>query len=257
MKTLASSPALPLPVIVTDDVPAGLRSVSIEGTRYPVRVVGRVHAFPGMTTNPLFVTSTAALDQASRDLKMTNPLISISRNYIWAKGDPATLVKALQAPGLDIAYVTSIDALAKDPQVLLATRTYSYVRTVALAAALIALAGLILYLQARAQTQRIASALARRMGLSTGSEIFSLSLELSAILLLSALVGVAIAASVAAPVVKHVDLLPDYAPSSILVIPWTVAVLLAVGLVAVATLAASATCLLSRRTDVSEDLRVA
>jgi putative ABC transport system permease protein len=257
MHTLASAPALPLPVIVTDDVDANLRSIMIQGTRYPIRIVGHVHAFPGMTTNPLFVTSTAKLNGASRDLKMTNPLISISRNYIWAKGQPAALVKALQAPGLDIAYVTSIDALAKDPQILLATRTYSYVRTVALAAALIALAGLVLYLQARGQSQRIASAMARRMGLSAGSETLSLFLELSAILLLSALVGVAIAASVAAPVVRHVDLLPDYSPSSILALPWPVAWLLAAALLAVAALAATVTCLLSRRTDVSEDLRVA
>jgi hypothetical protein len=244
-------------VIVTSGVPSTLRSITIEGTRFPIRIVDRIHAFPGMTTNPLFVTSTAALDEAAHQMKMTNPLIGISRNYIWAKGRPAVLVKALEDPGLDIAYVTSIDALAKDPQVLLATRTYSYVRTVALAAALIALAGLILYLQARAQSQRIASALARRMGLSTGSEVLSLFLELSAILLLSAAVGVAIAAAVAAPVVKHVDLLPDYAPSSILAVPWPVAGLLAAFVLAVAAIAAAATCLLSSRTDVSEDLRVA
>ena len=167
-----------------------------------------------MTTNPLFITSTASLATASRKLHNVNPLLGISRNYIWAKGPPSTLVKALEAPGLDIAYVTSIDAFRKDPQILLATRTYSYVRTVALAAALIALAGLVLYLQARSQTQRIASALARRMGLSAGSEILSLFLELAAILLASAVVGIGVAAAVAAPIVKHVDLLPDFVPSS-------------------------------------------
>ena len=166
MRELASAPPLPLPVIVSDGVPASLRSITIQGTRFPIRIIDRVHAFPGMTTSPLFVTSTASLATAARRLHTVNPLISVSRNYIWAKGPPATLVKALEDPRLDIAYVTSIDAFRKDPQILLATRTYSYVRTVALAAALIALAGLVLYLQARQQSQRIASALTRRMGLT-------------------------------------------------------------------------------------------
>ncbi len=186
-----------------------------------------------------------------------NPLISVSRNYIWAKGPPATLVKALEDPRLDIAYVTSIDAFRKDPQILLATRTYSYVRTVALAAALIALAGLVLYLQARQQSQRIASALTRRMGLTAPSEVLSLFLELAAILLVSAAVGVGVAAAMAAPIVEHVDLLPDFVPSSVAVVPWSVAGLLSIALLTVAAIAAAVTSLFSRRTDVSEELRVA
>jgi putative ABC transport system permease protein len=257
MRELAAAPALPLPVIVSDTVPDSLHAITIQGTRFPIRIIDRLHAFPGMTTNPLFITSTASLATASRKLHNVNPLLGVSRNYIWAKGPPSTLVKALEAPGLDIAYVTSIDAFRKDPQILLATRTYSYVRTVALAAALIALAGLVLYLQARSQTQRIASALARRMGLSAGSEILSLFLELAAILLASAVVGIGVAAAVAAPIVKHVDLLPDFVPSSVAVIPWDVAAFLCLALLVVAAIAATVTSVLSRRTDVSEDLRVA
>ena len=249
--------AVPMPVIATENVPATLRSLNIQGKDFPIRIIARVHAFPGMTTNPMVVTSTAALNHAARRLKTTNPLLGISRNYIWAKGSPQELVKALEGPGIDVTYVTSIDAFRKDPQTLLATRTYSYVRTVALAAALIALAGLILYLQARAQSQRIASALARRMGLSAASETLSLFGELAAILLVSAAVGVGVAAAVSGPIVRHLDLLPDNPPSSIVVIPWAVAGLLAAGLLLVALAAATVTCLLSRRTDVSEDLRVA
>jgi hypothetical protein len=257
MHELASAQPLPLPVIVSGGVPPSLRLVTIQGTRFPIRIIDRVRAFPGMTTSPLLVTSTASLAAAARKLHSVDPLLGVSRNYIWARGRPQQLVHALEAPGLDISYVTSIDAFRKDPQILLATRTYAYVRTVALAAALIALAGLVLYLQARQQSQRIASALARRMGLSAGSEILSLFLELAAILLASAAVGIGVAAAVAAPVIEHVDLLPDFPPSSVVIVPWDVAALLGIGLLAVAAIAASATCLLSRRSDVSEDLRVA
>ena len=95
------------------------------------------------------------------------------------------------------------------------------------------------------------------MGLSAGSEILSLFLELAAILLASAAVGIGVAAAVAAPIVDHVDLLPDFVPSSVAVIPWNVAAFLCLALLVVAAIAAAITSVLSRRTDVSEDLRVA
>jgi hypothetical protein len=95
------------------------------------------------------------------------------------------------------------------------------------------------------------------MGLSAVSETLSLFVELAAILLLSAAVGVGVAALVAGSVVRHLDLLPSNPPSSVLVLPWDVAGYLAAGLLLVALTAAAITCLLSRRTDVSEDLRVA
>ncbi len=239
---LAATRPLPLPVIVTKSLPASIRTVWISGARYPVRVVGRVAAFPGMTSNPLVVVSAGALNAASHALRTANPLIGTAVSSIWAKGPPAAVVKALEAPGLDVSYVNSIDTFRKDPQVLLATRTYSYMRTVGLAAALIALAGLMLYLQARQHSQRIASALARRMGLSTRAEILSLSLELGAILLVSAAVGVGVAAAAAAPVVEHIDVLPQFPPAPITVIPVTVAVLLVAVLVVVAVAAAAVTC---------------
>jgi hypothetical protein len=70
-------------------------------------------------------------------------------------------------------------------------------------------------------------------------------------------VGVGVAAAIAGPVVRHIDLLPANPPGPIVAVPWDVAGYLAGGLLLVALVAASVTCLLSRRTDVSEDLRVA
>jgi putative ABC transport system permease protein len=256
MAGLESRSTLPLPVIVSRSAPGSVRSIWIQGSRYPVRVVARVAAFPGMTANPLVVMSNAGLARASRALRIADPLVGAAVGYVWAKGPPTAVARALGAPGLNVSYVTSIDQFRTDPQVVLATRTYSYVRTVGLAAAVLALAGLVLYLQSRQQSQRIASALTRRMGLSAGSEILSLFLELSTILLSSAAVGVGVAAASASPVVRHIDVLPQFPPPPVATGPAAVAVLLVAVLIVVAACTAAATCVLSRRTDVSEDLRV-
>ena len=258
MRELASAPALPLPVIVSDTVPASLHAITIQGTRFPIRIIDRLHAFPGMTTNPLFITSTASLATAARKLHNVNPLLGVSRNYIWAKGPPATLVKALEAPGLDIAYVTSIDAFRKDPQILLATRTYSYVRTVALAAALIALAG------PRPLPPGAAAVAADRLGARTPdgphgraarSSRSSWSWPRSCSPRQSS-------ASASPPRSRHRSSSTSTycpiscrrrSPSS----PGMSPPCSAIALVAVAAIAAAVTSVLSRRTDVSEDLRVA
>ena len=73
--------------------------------------------------------------------------------------------------------MTTVDTFRQSPDVLLATRTYSYLRTIAIAAGVLVLVGLLLYLQARQRSQAIASALGRRMGLGRGAETLSLCLE--------------------------------------------------------------------------------
>ena len=226
MRELAAAPALPLPVIVSDGVPASLHSITIQGTRFPIRIIDRLHAFPGMTTNPLFITSTASLADGGQEAAQRRTLCSGSRaTTSGPKGPPATLVKALEAPGLDISYVTLDRRVpqgpadpARDADVLV--RADGRARRRADRAR-----------RARALPPGAAAVAADRLGARAadgplaGSEILSLFLELAAILLASAVVGVGVAAAVAAPIVEHVDLLPDFAPSSVVVIPWNVAAL--------------------------------
>ena len=60
------------------------------------------------------------------------------------------------------------------------------------------------------------------MGLRRSVEIASLGIELSALLTFSFVCGTAIAVASALPVVSHVDLLPQYPPSPLAVVPWRV-----------------------------------
>src|SRR5262249_38330005 len=147
----------------------------------PVRKLGTVHTFPGRTSNPLVITSYAALEKASHMAHVGDPL-DTTLSYLWAKGPPSKVGPALAKAGVDTYYMTTVGAFRKSPDVELAARTYRYLRPIALAAGALVLVGLLLYLQARQRSQTIASALGRRMGLRRGAETLSLCLEVAGIL---------------------------------------------------------------------------
>src|SRR5207249_10405674 len=140
----------------------------------------------------------------------------------------------------------------RDPDVLLAGRTFTYLRLIAAAAGALVFLGLLLYLQARQRSQVVASALAARMGFRRSAETFSLSVELAAIALFAAVLGGSVALLAANPIVAHVDPLPDDPPAPAPVIPLAAIVAALLGLLLVAFAAGAVTSWLSRRADTSE-----
>ncbi len=254
---LATTSTGPLPAIVNTAFPTAARAIWIQEVRVPIRVVARVAAFPGMTGGvPLVVVSRDAIDAFAQKHHLYDPL-GEAQSFLWAKGPPAPVAAALEAPPLRAYYVTTIDAFRKDPDVLLATRTFSYMRLIALAAGALVFVALLLYLQARQRSQAVASALAVRMGLRRSTEILSLALELAAIALVAAVVGGVVALLAASPITRHIDPLPTDSPPPSLVIPVGAIVASAIALVVVGVAAAAVTSRLSRRTNMSEALRVA
>ena len=253
---LASLPSRPLPVIVTADA-GTMRALWASGVRFSVRVLGTVRAFPETAQGiPLVITSYRAMTEEAARVKLSDPL-GVLQGYVWGKGPPAAVERALTNAALNAYYPSSIDTFLHDPNVLLATRTYSFMRTIAIAAAVLVLLGLLLYLQARQRSQVIASALSRRMGLAARGEALSVSLEVLAILAFAALIGGGIAIAAAGPVVRHIDPLPQNVPSPIFTLPVAPLLLAAGCLVVVAALAGALTTWLARRADMSEELRVA
>jgi putative ABC transport system permease protein len=204
----------------------------------------------------MVIMSAAALDEAADAARIYDPL-DVVQTYVWAKGPSAEVAAALDRAGIDTYYMTTVAAFRDSPDVQLATRTYSYLRTIAIAGGVLVLVGLLLYLQARQRSQTIASALGRRMGLSRTAETTSLCLEVAGILLFAGVVGGVVALAAARPVVEQLDTLPDRPPPPVFVTP-TASILLAVAALAVLAIAAGlVTSWLARRADVSEALRVA
>jgi putative ABC transport system permease protein len=257
LRQLGGAPSSPLPVIVTSDA-AGIGAIWLEGKRFPVNVIGTVSAFPERTPGiPLVLTTARALDDVTGRAKVYDPL-GVVQAYVWAKGPPEQAERALvSATSLGAYYPSSTESFLRDPSVLLVTRTFSFMRTIAIAAAALVLLALLLYLQARQRSQVIAAALSRRMGFRKSGEIASITLELAAMLVFAALVGGGIALAAAGPVVRHIDPLPQYAPGPIFVLPTAALFVAGVCLVALAAVAGAVTSWLAGRADVSEELRVA
>jgi predicted lysophospholipase L1 biosynthesis ABC-type transport system permease subunit len=208
-----------------------------------------------MTSSPLVITSFDGLERAAARAGILDPL-GVTQTYVWAKGPPRKLPDALASAGVEIDFPVTVETFRDDPDVALATRTYGYLRTTALASVLLVLVALLLYLQARQRSQAIASALAGRMGLTRGEEILSLCLEVAAIGLFALVVGAAVALVAAGPVVRKIDPLSDWQPSPVFVAPIGTVAVAALALGIVALVAGLVTSLLARRTDVSEALRV-
>jgi putative ABC transport system permease protein len=252
---LARAPSQPLPVIVTSEL-ARRHALVISGRTIPVRTLASVHAFPFMARGiPLAITSYRAMNDLQTRTKIFDAL-GVLGTYVWGKGPPAKVGRALT--GLQPTYPpTTITGYLHAPDVVLATRTFGYMRMIAIGAGLLALLGLLLYLQARQRSQAIASVLARRMGFGGAAETYSLALELAGILGFSALIGGCVAIAVAAPVVRRIDPLPGNPPPPVYDVPVWEVVLAAVLLAALALAAGALTSRLARRADVSEALRVA
>ena len=245
-----------LPIVAVGDLP-NLAAVWVQGKRVPVTIVGRVRAFPGSTAGmQSMVVARPALDRAARRAGLTDPLPNAT-GAIWAKGDPATIKRALAVSKLYPVFVTTIDDLLAIPSVDAATRTYGFFDWIGIAAAVLALAAVLLYLQARQREQLIASALARRMGLGRAGDAAALALEAAVITATALCVGVLAAGLTARALVTHVDPLAQWSPSLALVIPWSQLIVTLVAATAVAALLGAAASLVAGRGDVARELRVA
>jgi len=227
-----------------------------QGRRLPVRVVGHA-AIPGsFAGTPALLVSRPALRRLARGHGIADPGPG-ANGLIWARGDPASIARALTASNLGADYLTTPAHILRSPGVTATKRSYGYVKLLGAGAAILSVVALLLYLQARQRSQVIATALARRMGLAPARDAAALALEAAAIVLLAGFAGGAAALLAVRPIVAHVDALSQYAPPPTLVVPWTT---LALGLFAAATVSAAAgavSSLLAARADVGKALRVA
>jgi hypothetical protein len=227
-----------------------------QGARIPVDVVGRA-AVPGASAGrPALLVSRAALQDIARRRSILDPAPG-AVGLVWAKGDPRRLIPALERSSLAPVYLTGLDHIRNAPPVAAAERSYRYVKLIGAASAVLALVALLLYLQARQRSQLIASALTRRMGLAPAGDAAALVLEAGAIVLFAALVGGAVATAAAAPLARHVDSLPQYAPSPVVDVPWPTLGFGLLAAVVAAVLIGAAAVVLAARSDVAEALRVA
>jgi len=176
---------------------------------------------------------------------------------LWAKGDPSMILAALRREQIPTAGATTAEQLQRTPAFLAVTWTFSFLEALGIVAALVALVGLILYLQSRQLSREVSYALSRRMGLSARSHRWSMVLELGGMLLGAFVVGSLLAAAAARLVYRKLDLLPTRPPAPIYRLPLPVFGIIVLALAMTAVIGASAAQRRAGRANVAEVMRLA
>jgi len=136
---------------------ADARSVDVGPTRLPLEVVATAAAFRGMTSadRSLLVVSAARLDAVAGRMD------SEWRTEIWTRDDPGMALAALRRVGLAPETVTTAADVMRTPAFLAVSWTFRLPSALGALAGAVALAGLILYAQARQRDRVVAYALTR------------------------------------------------------------------------------------------------
>jgi hypothetical protein len=187
-----------------------LSLAAAEGTaRVPVRVVARADAFPGYRFN-----STRPLVVVDRGVLAAHGVVD--RAELWVDSNRTTVAAEARGDGLPVnrGFLSSerLEQGNLEPQVW----ALEYLEVIGIAAGVVALSGLGLYLAVDAAARRAGTALARRMGMTVRAAVTATVLEVAAMLALGVVAGGALAWVAAQLVFDYLDPLPNAPPAPIL-----------------------------------------
>jgi hypothetical protein len=253
LRKLARAPARPLPIVAVNGA-EGVTSIWIDGKRVPVHVVEGVSAFPGEAPGrPLVVVPRAALREALRRVGLDD--LSPNIAFVWGRGDPVLVKRALARSLLAPAFLSTAQELRNRSDVQTITRTYGFLRVIAVGSGAFVLVALLLYLHARQRSGLLAHALLRRMGMSTRALTAANALEAVGLVVFAVFFGDAAGLISARALIAHLDPLPQLPPSPTLVVPTLQIAAALVGAACAAALIAIAAGVYTARSDVSGVLR--
>lgn len=256
LQSLGPAEGVVLPVLVAGaPVPEG-SDVDIGPARLDLRVVGSAQAFPGMTTDrPLLVARddalVTALEAADTSLSRVGHELQV-----WARGDPVRVERQLRSTGIPFEQFLSAESVERVPTFLSVSWTFEFLQALGVLTGLVALAGIVLYLQARHRSRTVAYTLTVRMGLSRAAHRRSVSLELGGMIAVALAIGGGLAWLAAALVIGRLDLLPEVPPAPVLRFPLGLALTTAAAGALVALLGALQVQRSADRADVAEVMRV-
>ena len=241
----------------------------------PLQVVARPQAFPGASDRrPLLVVDARRYVEAVDATSQSSiGAALLFEPQTWLRGDSVDIVAALEADGVGVSdsdgVALSEFTLSNPPQVLTAQQvaggpglaglgwTFGYLQALGLAAALLAVIGLLLYLQARQAEREVSYALSSRMGLSRGTNRMAVAIEVAGMLTVALTSGTVLAVAAAWLINTRLDPLPQVPPAPLFTVP---AVLLLIVVAALPVLAWCGAMLVQRaadRTNVADVLRLA
>lgn len=254
--TLAGPVPGGVPIVIAGGATRDPPAIEIGGRRVDVRVVARARAFPGMVSlRPLVVVDEEALRAAYEGF---DPLGDVRTSAeLWVKGDPDTAAAALAAVPILAFPIITAEQVKDIPEFTAVIGTFAVMDAVALAAALLVVIVMLMYLQARQRSQLVAFGLSMRMGMTDATHRRSLVLELATMLLASLLAALVLGTFGAWLVVPLLDPLATIPPAPLFVTPVAPIVVGGVTLAAIAWAGGLFTARRARRVDLGEVMRVA
>jgi putative ABC transport system permease protein len=228
----------PAPVLVAGGGLQGVTSLDINQASVPVEVVGRTSAFPRMVVDrPLVVIDEATL--AGYYPEGASPAEgSSARTEIWMRGDVGEALEALSTLGVRPLQVVSASEVRDIPYIAAVIDTFVVLNALGLATALLVVAAMVMYLQARERSQIVSYGLSLRMGMRPANHRRSLLLEVGSVLGSSYVVAVSLAMVAALLLVRLLDPLVTIPPDPTLTVPVTAVAVVLGGLVVVAWIGA-------------------
>lgn len=257
LRRLRTSSTLRLPVLVLSQEGLGPTTLLIGTSYLSVDAVGQLRGFPGAPqTIPVLVTDRQVLADTLRSHLINRELLS-SDVELWARGDPTAIVKAARKGGLTVVRVTRAEEVRSSPGLLAITWTSGFMAMLGALTGLVALVGMLLYLQARQRQREVSYALATRMGLRPAAHGASLLVETAGLLSASFVLGTLFGAIAGALTFGRLDPIPSLAPAMRLRLAPAALALVAAILLAASMVGAALAQGRARRANVAEVMRLA
>ncbi|MFL6130173.1 MAG: FtsX-like permease family protein [Mycobacteriales bacterium] len=214
-----------------------------------LRVVAQPRYFPGRRVPvPMVVVDRSRLTDVDPFAGTTNEL--------WSRAAPDAARDAVLGQRARIYTITSRDTVFQAANFLGVSWTFGYLTALAALVGLVAVGGLLLYLETRQRGRMASYALGRRMGLSRGTHLRSLLAELGVLLGLAWAVGAGLAWLAVLMVYGRLDIDPGRLPGPLLTVPTVAFAGSAVAVGVVVVLASLYAQRSADRADVAEVLRL-
>jgi hypothetical protein len=246
-----------LPVVMASAPNAFPDSITIDRQRVPIEIVGRANAFPGMTSlRPLVVVDERRLLEAFEGLP--NPLAGAnSSDELWIRGDPAAARAALSELSFVPDLILTTDEVKDIPYIAAVIDTFLVMNGLGLLAALLVVAAMLMYLQARQRSEIVSYGLSLRMGMQPSGHLLAIAAEVGALLVVSFAAGSALAIVAARLTIPLLDPIEAVPPEPFSVVPGVVVAVTAPVLLLVAFAGGWLTERRARAADLGQVMRLA
>jgi putative ABC transport system permease protein len=250
LETPGSDGRVPAVVVGTEPPEGAQVGLFDQGTvRFPIEQVADVAAFPGMKRQtPTVIVAASALERLGVTGRTSGAVTEA-----WVRGDRGDVLSRLDAAGIELRETRRVDEVVDRASFLTVSWTFGFMRSLGIAAGLLTLGGLAVYVDARRRGRVLGYAFARRMGLRVGSHRRALVAELTASVVVGCWVGLGVALLGAGLAYGRIDPVPGFRPAPLLRLAVGTAVALAIVALVVAGLAA---ILAQRHTDRDDPVEV-